>query len=291
MIAATHSPAAVNAGAQILASGGTAAEAVLAAAITQTVLCAGAWDSFAGILGFLHYEAATSSIASLNAGFNTVLNEHEPLSIPRRGSGRSVLVPGFCAGIQAVHRRFGRLAFSRLFEEAIAFAEGGFPIAGLGSVLRQRRRFLSKSPPQTFVRDGNRLRQPRLANTLGQLARHGAGYMYEGLWAERFVEAVKRHGGRISAADLRDYQPTWVEPVNTTFRDCDVYGAGPPATGGIYIIEALNIVDALGLGSEHYSMHPDSLFWLMQATHARYFHHAPPSKERTGKDERHPPCR
>ena len=63
-----------------------------------------------------------------------------------------------------------------------------------------------------------------------------------------------------------------------------MYGAGPPATGGIYIIEALNIVDALGLGSEHYSMHPDSLFWLMQATHARYFHHAPPSKERTEKE-------
>lgn len=285
LVAATYGTAAVQAGADILNSGGTAADAVVATAIAQIALCGGAWDSLAGILGFLHYDAATSSVSSLNAGFDTVLDEHDPLSIPRSGSGRSVLVPGFPAGIAAVHRRFGALPFARLFDAAIAITEGGFPIAkDFATVLHYRRRFLARLAPDTFVRDGGLLRQPQLAHTLRNLARQGAGYMYEGRWAERFLNAVTHRGGRISAQDLRNYQPSWMDAVRTTFRGCDVYASGPPAVGGVYLVEALNIVDALSIDSEHYTKHPDSLFWLMQATHARYFHHAPAPEDRAQKD-------
>src|SRR5215472_6763530 len=100
-IVATSGPESLAAAAKILSDGGSATDAVLSAALAQIVLCAGSWVSFAGILSFIHYEAASGQVTSLNGGFNTVLAETDPLSIPRFGkrSGRSVLVPGFPAAL------------------------------------------------------------------------------------------------------------------------------------------------------------------------------------------------
>src|SRR5262245_51979115 len=80
--------------------------------------------SYAGILTMLYYDAASKKVYSLNACYNTVLEEKDPFTIPKgdKPSGRTALVPGFFAGAQAAHNRFGKLPFASLFEPAIYLA-------------------------------------------------------------------------------------------------------------------------------------------------------------------------
>ena len=111
MIAGTSEPFAVHAGFEIMRHGGNAADAALTTALAQVALTAGSAISYAGILNAVYYDAASGKVYTLNASYNTVQNEEDPLSIPGWGehSGRTALVPGFMAGVQALHDRFGRL--------------------------------------------------------------------------------------------------------------------------------------------------------------------------------------
>jgi gamma-glutamyltranspeptidase/glutathione hydrolase len=184
-------------GMDMLNRGGSAVDAVLAGAITDITRDMGLVISFAGIMEMLYYEASTGLVHSLNAGFKTLWNENDPLTIPTGGypNSRAVLVPGFMAGVQAAHDRFGELPFETLFEDAIDLAENGFPIGHrrvehikrmwhvLGSTQEGRRIFLK--PKYGLFRGyeaGDTFRQPELAATLCQVAARGADYMYSGAW-------------------------------------------------------------------------------------------------------------
>src|SRR5262245_29063636 len=130
MVAVTHDAFSARIGLEALRQGGSAADAAMATSLAQIALDAGAVTSYAGILTMVYYDAASKKVYSLNAGYNTVLEEKDPLSIPRPGqpSGRTALVPGFFAGVQAAHSRFGKLPFASLFDPAIYLAEKGFVV-------------------------------------------------------------------------------------------------------------------------------------------------------------------
>ena len=115
MIAGTSGPLAVHAGLEALRRGGSAADAALTTALAQVALTAGSTVSYAGIMTVVYYDASTAQTYTLNAGYNTVQEEKDPGTIPTIGShsGRTALVPGFMAGVQALHDRFGRLPSSR----------------------------------------------------------------------------------------------------------------------------------------------------------------------------------
>ena len=107
----------------------------------------GAWNSYAGIMTMIYYDASTGEIHSMNAGYNTILAEDDPLTIPDKASGRTVLVPGYMAGVQAAHDRFGRLPFDQLFVPAIYFAKDGFELTSLNeSMMNARTDVLSRLP-------------------------------------------------------------------------------------------------------------------------------------------------
>ncbi len=174
MIAGVNNPFAVHAGLETLKSGGSAADAVLTTALAQVALSAGATVSY-------YYDANSGKAYSLNAGWNTPRNETDPLSIPAPGtaSGRTALVPGFMAGVQALHARFGRRPFAELFEPSIWLADHGFPLPaviadwrrGAASLerLEATRRVFQKQDGSTYE-EGDVFRQPGLANTLKQIA-------------------------------------------------------------------------------------------------------------------------
>src|SRR5262245_10367464 len=111
VVVGTTGPAAVHAGLEALKKGGSAADAALTTALAQVVECGGAYVSHAGIFAMVYFDAATSKTYYLNACYNTALDEKDPTTIPGRGkpSGRTALVPGFMAGVQAAHDRFGKL--------------------------------------------------------------------------------------------------------------------------------------------------------------------------------------
>src|SRR5262245_42141273 len=101
MVAVPHGPMTARSGVEAFGQGGSAADAALATSLAQIVLDAGAVTSYAGVLTMVYYDAASKKVYSLNAGYNTVLEEKDPLSIPGSGkpSGRTALVPGFLAGV------------------------------------------------------------------------------------------------------------------------------------------------------------------------------------------------
>jgi gamma-glutamyltranspeptidase/glutathione hydrolase len=272
---------AVRAGLETLKKGGSAADAAMATALAQVVECAGSYVSHAGILSMTYYEADTGKVHYLNACFNTPQGEKDALSIPRTGpSGRTALVPGFMAGVQAAHDRFGKLTRQDVFAPAIAMADQGVKVSPLLTrFLKARKAVLSRLPEtkriftkegDTFYEEGDHFRQPQLANTLRQIAEHGAAFMYTGEWAEQFVSAVQKEGGKISREDMSSYRVIWEEPLQTTWRGHEVYAPGFSSQGGVAMVEAIHLLEHANLRERgHFANTPASLFWLMQISHCQ----------------------
>jgi gamma-glutamyltranspeptidase/glutathione hydrolase len=273
---------------EILQQGGSAADAALATALAQVPLLPGNFISYAGIMELLYYDAASGEIYSLNAGWDVPEGEGDPLSIPAtefpfngkaNPSGRTALVPGFMAGLEAAHRRFGVLPFAALFEPAIAFARQGVVLDALqGNFIAEFEPVITRLPETAalYTREdgqlyqtGDRFRQPALADTLEEVARAGAAYMYTGAWGQKFAETIQREGGTITREDLSSYEPLWTEPVSTRYAGYDITSAGQPGFGGVNLIEAFNLLEAAGLDAYgHFAEDPESLFWMMQISRA-----------------------
>lgn len=284
VIAGTTGALAVRAGLEALKQGGSAADAALTTSLAQISLAAGCWVSYSGIMTGVYYEARTGKVYSLNAGFNTVQGENDPLSIPGTGkpSGRTALVPGYMAGVQALHDKFGKLPFAKIVEPAIYFAENGIEITPtLDRYINIRKDVLVRLPEikQIFTKadgtlyaKGDQFKQLQLAETLMKVAAKGASYMYTGEWAKKFVDSVRREGGNMTLKDLEDYKVLWNEPIQTTYRDYDVFTLGFPGTGGVNLVEALNLLEAADIAKfGHYATSPDALYGLIQISRVGYF--------------------
>lgn len=277
MIAGTSDPLAVHAGLEALRRGGSAADAALTTALAQVALTAGSTVSYAGIMAVVYYDASTGKTSTLNAGYNTVQEEKDPRTIPTIGShsGRTALVPGFMGGVQALHDRFGRLPFAALFAPAVWVAEEGVPVGPMvGNLLRAEEQFITRLPATrriftkedgTLYGHGDVLRQPELATTLTNVAARGAAYMYSGAWAHRFVEAVRREGGKMTLDDLSAYRAEWTEPLRIEYRDYEVISLGLPSIGGLHTLSALELAEVADLNRlGHYTASPEALYTLIQ---------------------------
>src|SRR5262247_2866758 len=284
MVAATHDAFSARIGLEALQQGGSAADAALATSLAQIALDAGAPTSYAGILTMVYYDAASKKVYSLNAGYNTVLEEKDPLTIPGGGkpSGRTALVPGFFAGVQAAHSRFGKLPFASLFDPAIYLAEKGFVVyPALNYWINMRKDVLSRLPETKrvftrqdgeFYKAGDLFKQPQLAETLRKIAAQGTDYIYQGEWANKFVAAVQSEGGKMTLADLKAYRPIWSEPLQTNYHGYQVYTLGHPSAGGINTIEAFNLLEAADLKQYgHYTTSPQALYEFIRICRAGYF--------------------
>ena len=199
IISATVSPIAIEAGLKTLRQGGNAADAAATVALTQVATQLGSVVSYAGIVTVLYYDAKTGEISSLDAGYNSYRGESDPRTIPAndlsvltggpaptqaKDIGRQTLVPGFMAGVEAMHARFGRLPFGDLFAPAVWYAENGVTISPpLAIFFQLRQKYLSRTPEgQRFLhqagndlpKTGDVFRQPELAATLRSVAKNGA---------------------------------------------------------------------------------------------------------------------
>jgi gamma-glutamyltranspeptidase/glutathione hydrolase len=199
-----------------------------------------------------YFDAASGKVYFLDAQFQVPLAETNASSIPKTG-GRTALVPGFMAGVQAAHDRFGKLPFARLFEPAIVLAEKGEIVSpvmewwinskkSVLSRLPETKKVFTK-PDGTFYAKGDLFRQPALAETLRKVAAQGARYTYDGDWGRKFVAVIQQNGGRITHEDMTNYQARWEEPLQTTFREYQVFAPSLATWGGVNNIEALNLLE------------------------------------------------
>lgn len=272
IVSAVVSPVAVLAGVEALRRGGNAADAAATVALTQITRQLGSVVSYAGIMTMLYYDAKTGRVTSLNAGYNTYRDETDPKTIPvgdlgplnfgRKPTaggamGRQTLVPGFMAGIQALHDRFGKLPFPVLFQPAIWYARHGVTISPiLVSFFKMRQKYLLRTPEgRAFLRQagdampkpGDRFVQEELANTLTNVAEHGAAYMYMGPWGKAFVAAVGKQGGKVTLEDMKNYRVSWGKPYSEQLFGHTIYVSGPPSTAVYQVLTGLNIAAALKL--------------------------------------------
>ena len=273
IICDTGSPIAVSAGMEALKKGGTAADAAATVALTEIATQLGSFISYAGVLQLVYFEAKADKVYSLGAGWNSYRGESDANSIPASqlqlpglssgavigsgSEGRKTLVPGFMAGIEAMHKRFGKLPFAQLFEPAIWYAQNGVTVTPLLSAYFSRYgKFLARTPEgrqfvsqagSEFPRAGDRFVQLALAETLRGVAKHGAEYMYTGPWGKQFVSAVQSNGGKVTMADMEAYQATWQEPAVTAFREQRVFAPGGSNDGGQAVLEALNFAEEMKL--------------------------------------------
>lgn len=260
MIATSH-PLSTAAGLEILAEGGNAVDAVIAAVAVQCVVD----PLMTGIGGdcFALYAPAGGDIVALNgsgrapAAATVARLKAEGLTEISRFSPHAVTVPGAVAAWEKLHREYGRTPFERLLRRAVAYAGDGYPVTGrvawdwakeAASVAGDpgaRAVFLPRGVAPAM---GERHAQPALARTLKLIARHGAKAFYTGEVAASSVAYLKGIGG---LHEMEDFESAvdgadWVTPISTRYRDVDVYEC-PPNGQGLAALMMMNILKGFDL--------------------------------------------
>src|SRR5579862_6498690 len=254
IVATSHAQASV-AGAPVLARGGSAVDAAIAAnavlGVTEPMM-----NGIGGDLFAIYWEAKTGKLYGLNASGwapQALTPEHLKAkgdkAMPEAGID-TVTVPGAVAGWAALHERFGRLPWKDLFSSAIFYADQGYPVPEIIQAYWQdasdwiandpesRRVFLPNGKaPQV----GEIFRNPDIAKALLLIAQHGPDAFYKGEIAASILSTSRAVGGMISVDDLAQFSPEWVEPISTTYRDWTIYEL-PPNGQGMAALEMLNIM-------------------------------------------------
>lgn len=255
-IVATSQALASQAGAQILARGGSAADAAIAANAVLGVV-EPMMDGIGGDLFAIEWDAKSAKLAGLNSS-GWAPEKLTPELLKQKGVARmpgqgifSVTVPGCVRGWEALHKKFGKLPWAELFQPAIYYARNGFPVtevvetywqmekAALEKDANGRRVFLASGETPTV---GEVFRNPEYARALELIAQEGPEVFYRGAIAQAILKTSDRLGGVMTAADLADFRPEWVEPISTTYRGWTVYEL-PPNGQGMAVLEMLNIFE------------------------------------------------
>ncbi len=264
-IAATSQVEASQSAAQILARGGSAVDAAIAAnavlAVLEPMQCGPGGDLFV-----LHWEAATGKLTGLNASGPApralspkVLAAKGFETMPQEGI-HSVTVPGAVDGWARLHGRFGKLPWKTLFQDAIAFAAEGFPVAGMIAEVWADPVSLAKihanaATARIFLPDGKPPREghlfcnPDMARAFTLIADEGPDTFYRGEVARAILKTSQSLGGTMTAEDLADFSAEWVEPVSIDYKGWRVSEL-PPNSQGIAALEMLNIMEASSVGPE-----------------------------------------
>ncbi|WP_230413365.1 gamma-glutamyltransferase [Zooshikella ganghwensis] len=195
--------------------------------------------------------AATPTMFQDKAG-NVVQNRS-------RFTHKAAGVPGTVAGLLKALERHGTISRERALAPAIALAEKGFKVPPrFTKGTQDAEKMLKKWPAslKTFYKaDGSPYQpgelfvQKDLAETLKRIAKQGMAGFYEGKTADLIVEEMKRHDGLITHEDLKNYQPAIRKPVHGTYRGYDIYSMPTPSSGGIHIVQILNILEGYPIGS------------------------------------------
>ena len=269
-MAATSQPLATQVALDILKKGGTAIDAAIAAnAVLGLVEPTG--NGMGGDLYAIVWDANKNELTALNASGRSPQTlkldyflENDMNKIPSHGP-LPVSVPGCVDGWFELHKKYGKLPISEIFQPAIDYAENGFPVTELIAYYMGRSvPFLSKyegfaevfAPNGEAPKKGEIFKNQALANTFKKLVKGGRDAFYKGEIARTISEYMKAQGGFITYEDMSSHTSEWVEPVSTNYRGYDVWEI-PPNGQGIAALQILNLLEdynisEMGFGSKEY---------------------------------------
>ena len=255
-IVATSYVQASQAGARILEQGGSAIDAGIAANAVLGV-AEPMMNGIGGDLFAIYWDAKTGKLYGLNAsgwapqGLTIDHLEAKGIHAMPQSGIDSVTVPGAVDGWTKLHDKFGKLAWSELFQPAIFYAGHGYAVPeviqaywedaapDLAPYAESRRVYL---PDGKAPATGQLFRNPDLAHALSIIAEQGEAGFYKGDIAKAILKTSSELGGTMTAEDLNQYSAEWVEPISTRYRDWTVYEL-PPNGDGMAALEMLNIME------------------------------------------------
>ena len=254
-------PFAAEAGIEILRQGGNAVDAAVAVAFALAVTHPSAGNLGGG--GFMLIRKANGRATFVDYRETAPAAARPDMYLDDKGElipGRSTEgwqaagVPGTVAGLELALRVHGTMSLHQVLEPAIRLADKGFPVSErLARSLQRNADRLGRDPEsrKIFLRHarpyqpGEVLKQKDLARTLKRIAALGARDFYEGWLARRFVKESKKGGGLFTRDDLKDYRAVLRQPVRGSFRGYEILTAPPPSSGGVALLETLNMLEPL----------------------------------------------
>lgn len=262
-VIATESPAATEVGLAVLDAGGNAIDAAIATVFAINVARPQSCGIGGG--GFLVYREANGDVHALD------FREEAPAAITADSFGgagihraftghRTIGVPGTLAGLVAMNERFATMPLADLIAPAETLARDGVEVTdSLSSAMAAaapRLRLFPAAAEQFLVGGvapyppGSTLVQPDLADSLALIADEGLDAFYRGAIADLIIADMEDNAGAypgddglMTKADLAAYEAVWREPVSTTYRGFEVFGMPPPTSGGVAMMEILNILE------------------------------------------------
>jgi gamma-glutamyltranspeptidase/glutathione hydrolase len=258
------------AGMEILKRGGNAVDAAIATAFALSVVDQA--SSGLGGGGFMViYRAKDQKSFALDfretapraSSRELYMKDGKPVASLSLTGALAVGVPGEVAGLVEARKRFGTLSLATLVAPAVKLASDGFPLDATLRIAIERqqsgmKRFADLGrifmPNGEVPKEGDVIRQAELAETLKVIAQQGAEIFYQGRIAEAIAETIKNNGGVMTLEDLKNYKAVWREPLIGTYRNRTIVTMPPPSSGGVALLEMLNILEGYKLDqSQHNS--------------------------------------
>jgi gamma-glutamyltranspeptidase / glutathione hydrolase len=270
----THAPHAIvtsvhelgsRAGVEMLHAGGNAVDAAVATGFALAVVHPQAGNLGGG--GFMLFRAADGKARFIDFREKAPAAATENMYLDRHGNVisesskessvvgyRSVGVPGSVAGLVYAEKQYGKLSIEKVMAPAIKLARDGFPLAYEDTQDLHKDEYLAEfsESKRIFLRDGNYyqpgevFKQPELARTLERIAKDPDGF-YHGAMARELAAAIRKGGGLVTAEDLAAYEVKEREPIRGSYRGYDIISAPPPSSGGVALVEILNILEGFDL--------------------------------------------
>ena len=252
---------ATDVGINILKEGGNAVDAAIAVAYTMAVTHPRAGNIGGG--GFmLFYHKKSNQVYALDFREKAPAKAFRDLFLDDNGdvdnqkarfSIFSAGVPGTVSGLESIYEKFASLPRKRLLKDAIYYASNGFELdQDQYKVLNEKKEFLTKDKQFKKIfynqtKDGllpkKRIVQKNLAKTLKSIEKYGSTGFYSGEVADKFIKYFEKENGLITHSDLLAYQPVWRSPIIGTYKEYDIISMPPPSSGGIALIQLLNILE------------------------------------------------
>ena len=264
---ASSSELASQAGRDILTKGGNAIDAAVATGFALAVTWPSAGNIGGG--GFLVYHGSDGLITTFDFREKAPLAATRDMYLDSDGRVRdnanhagflSIGVPGTVAGLYLAHQRLGKLPWKDVVEPAVGLAENGFPFTWAlhehvtGSLAEHLEQYPSTAavflkPDGTPHEPGEIWKQPDLARTLRRIRDQGHNGFYRGETAQKLAKFLRDNGGIITQDDLAKYQAVERKPIHGTYGGHDIYAMAPPSSGGVAVVEILNILEGFDLAA------------------------------------------